>query len=134
MLNLVQFDNGVFDLVFADPVQTDTDTAVATLIYTVLFTDAEAPINRAPDRFTRRGWWANADAGCGIWHVRRQGLSPAARREALNMVQQALQSHSPALSDVVVTERLAPPGSVSSLFIDIAGLHNGTKFLFSTAL
>jgi phage gp46-like protein len=134
MLKLVQIDNGVFDLVFDDPVLNDADAAVATLVYAALFTDAEAPVDREPDRFERRGWWADPQAGSGLWYVRRQPLGSSARREALAMVQSALISHSPALAEVSVTERAVPTGNVSSVFLEITGLHNGRKFILSTPL
>lgn len=131
MLKLVQIDNGVFDLQFDDPALNDAQAAIETLVYTVLFTDAEAPESRVPDRYERRGWWADPEAGTGIWHVRRQGLSDAARREALSMVEQALLDHG--LSEVSVTER-AVAGSVSSLFMAITGKHNGHTFNMSVPL
>jgi len=134
MLKLVQIDNGVFDLVFDDPALNDADAAVATLVYAALFTDAEAPVDREPDRFARRGWWADTQAGSGLWHVRRQPLGGSARHEALAMVQSALISHSPALTEVNVTERAVPTGNVSSVFLEITGLHNGRKFILSTPL
>lgn len=134
MLKLVQIDNGVFDLVFDDPALSDADAAVATLIYAVLFTDAEAPVDREPDRFARRGWWADPQAGTGIWHVRRQPLGSAARREALAMVQSALLNRFPALTEVVVAERVIAVGNVSSVFLEVSGLHNGRKFILSTPL
>ncbi|MCK9635963.1 MAG: phage GP46 family protein [Methylobacter tundripaludum] len=134
MLKLVQIDNGVFDLVFDDPALNDADAAVATLVYAALFTDAEAPVDREPDRFARRGWWADPQAGSGLWHVRRQPLGSSARREALAMVQSALMSHSPALAEVSVIERVVPTGNVSSVFLEITGLHNGRKFILSTPL
>lgn len=134
MLKLVQIDNGVFDLVFDDPELNDADAAVATLVYAALFTDAEAPVDREPDRFARRGWWVDPQAGSGLWHVRRQPLGSSARREALAMVQSALTSRFPALTEVVVTERTISVGNVSSVFLEIAGLHNGRKFILSAPL
>jgi phage gp46-like protein len=131
MLKLVQVDNTVFDLAFDDPALADADAAVATLVYAVLFTDAEAPLAREPDRFQRRGWWADAEAGCGLWHVRRQPLSSAARREALAMVETALLEHG--LTAVSVSEAPAA-GSVSGVFMQITGLHNGRQFTMSIPL
>lgn len=128
MLKLVQIDNGVFDLVFDDPALADADAAIQTLVYAVLFTDAEAPESRVPNRYERRGWWADPQAGTGIWHVRRQALSDSARREALAMVKQALLDHG--LTEVSVSEQ-AIAGSVSSLFMQISGLHNGRTFNMS---
>lgn len=133
MLKLLQIDNGVFDLAFDDPADGDADAAVATLVYAVLFTDAEAPEARVPDGYERRGWWADPQAGSGIWHVRRQPLGSAARREALDMVRTALQTRAPGLTDISVSE-IAPAGNVSSVFLTIAGKHNGRQFTVRTAL
>lgn len=134
MLKLVQIDNGVFDLVADDPALDDADAAVATLVYAALFTDAEAPAARVPDGFDRRGWWANPTAGSGLWHVRRQPLGSAARREALNTVRTALLSHAPGLVDVEVAEVKHPTGNVSSVFLEVTGLHNGRKFIVRAPL
>lgn len=132
MLNLVQTDNGVFDLVYDDTVIVDPDdAAIQTLVYAVLFTDQEAPERRVPDRYERRGWWADAMAGTGLWHVRRQALSDSARREALFMVEQALLEHG--VTAVSVTEQPVA-GSVSSLFMRVGGLHNGRTFTMSVPL
>lgn len=131
MLKLVQIDNGVFDLQFDDPALNDAQASIETLVYAVLFNDAEAPESRVADRYERRGWWADPAAGTGIWHVRRQALSDSARREALAMVKQALLDHG--LTDVSVSE-LAVAGSVSSLFMQISGLHNGRTFNMSVPL
>jgi len=129
MLKLVQVDNGVFDLMFDDPTMNDADAdaAVATLVYAVLFTDAEAPDARVADSYERRGWWANPQAGSGLWHVRRQPLGSAARREALDLVRTALQSHAPGLTGIEVSD-VTPPGNVSSVMLALAGLHNGRQF------
>lgn len=141
MLNLVQIDNGIFDLVFDDPALNDADAteesadrAVATLVYAVLFTDAQAPASRVADSFDRRGWWADPQAGSGLWHVRRQPLSSAARREALSMVQTALMTHAPALTGVEVQEVTHPAGNVSSVSLEITGSHNGRKFIVRAPL
>lgn len=134
MLKLVQTDNGVFDLVATDPALNDDDEAVATLVYAALFTDAEAPAARVPDGYERRGWWANPQAGSGLWHVRRQPLGSAARREALNMVRTALLSHAPGLTGVEVAEVKHPAGNVSSVFLEVTGSHNGRKFLVRAPL
>lgn len=136
MLKLVQTDWGQFDLAFDDPADDDADAAVATVVYTTLFTDAEAPVSREPDTYRRRGWWADAQAGSGLWHVRRQPLGSAARLESLAMVRQALAKADPALTDVVVDETSGPAsaGSVSSMFLSVTGFHNGRKFLVKVPL
>jgi phage gp46-like protein len=133
MLKLVQIDNGVFDLIVDDPMLSDANAAVSTLVYAALFTDAEAPVSRVADRYERRGWWDNPKAGSGLWHVRRQALGSAARREALDLVRQALVSHAPALSDVIVTEA-GSAGNVSSVILEIRAKHNGRQFAMSVPL
>ncbi len=133
MLKLVQIDNGVFDIAFADPALPDDAAIVETLVYATLFTDQIIPLDRVTDPFDRRGWWHDADRGTGIWYVRRQALSSAARREALNMVQQALLAKSPALTDIVVTD-LTSPRNVSSVALEISGQHNGYKFTMRASL
>lgn len=136
MLKLVQTDWGMFDLAIDDPAADDADAAVATVIYATLFTDAEAPASREPDSFLRRGWWADPQAGSGLWHVRRQPLGSAARLESLEMVRQALAKADSALTDVVVEETSGPAGagSVSSVFLTISGFHNGRQFLVKVPL
>lgn len=133
MLKLVQTDWGVFDLAFDDPALDDADAAVATLVYAVLFTDAEAPEARVPDGYERRGWWADPQAGSGLWHVRRQPLGSAARREAISMVRTALATRAPGLTDVSVSEEVAP-GNVSSVMLAVGGQHNGRKFIVRVPL
>ena len=136
MLKLIQTDWGVFDLAMDDPADNDVDAAVATLIWGVLFTDAEAPASRVPERFDRRGWFADPQAGSGLWHVRRQPLHSAARREALNIVRSALLARSDALTAVEVLEVTVPTsaGSVSSVVMEISGYHNGRKFVVRAQL
>lgn len=135
MLKLVQTDWGVFDLEVDDPANSDADAAVATLVYATLYTDAEAPLDRVDDSYDRRGWYADSTAGSGLWHVRRQALSDNARREALSMVRTALMRSS-AITDLDVNE-ITPDdatGSVSSVFIEVTGFHNGRKFLVRAPL
>lgn len=136
MLKLVQTDNGVFDLVVDDPALADADAAAVTLVYAALCTDAEAPAGRVAERFDRRGWWADPQAGSGLWHVRRQALDSAARREALAMVRTALTTRAPALSGVEVQEvKLTDPaGNISSVLLEVAGFHNGRKFIVRAPL
>lgn len=139
MLKLVQVDNpalsglpsGVFDLAFDDPALNDDDTAVATLVYGVLFNDAEAPVSRVPDRYERRGWWADPAAGSPLWYVRRQALGSTARSETLNAVTIALTAHG--LSSVAVTD-VGAAGNVSSVALQVTGQHNGRQFLVSVPL
>lgn len=136
MLKLVQTDWGKFDLAFDDPALNDAEAATATLIYAVLFTDAEAPASRVADGFDRRGWYADPDAGSGLWHVRRQALNSAARREALDMVRTALTVRAPALTDIDVQEVTLPEpaGNISSVFLEVTGSHNGRKFIVRAPL
>lgn len=134
MLKLVQTDNGVFDLEY-DPSQ-DADAAAATLVYAALYTDAEAPSYRVADPWERRGWWADPKAGSGLWHVRRQPLGSAARREALDMARDAIANRDPALTEVQVEEvsHPDPAGNVSSVFLEVTGFHNGRKFIVKAPL
>lgn len=127
-VGLTQVGNGVFDLMFYDAATQDQDLGLETLVYAALFTDAEAPAAREPDRYARRGWWANPDAGSGLWHVRRQGLTAAGRAEAIEMIRSALAARAPAITDVVVTD-ISPAGSVSGLFVEIAGAYAGREFV-----
>jgi len=105
---------------------------VATLIYAVLFTDAQAPASRVPERFEQRGWYAAPQAGSGLWHVRRQALDSRARQEALGMVRSALQAHAgAALEQIDVQEedaKGAGAGNVSSVVLRVTGKHNGRQF------
>lgn len=132
MLKLVQTDNGVFDLALDDPALADEDTAVATLVYAALFTDAEAPAHRVPGRYERRGWWADPARGSGLWHVRRQPLGSPARRETLLMIEATLTSHG--LTSVQVSELAGAAGNVSSVLLQVTGSHNGRKFVVKVPL
>lgn len=127
MLKLVQTDWGKFDLAFDDPASADADAAVATLVHALLNTDAEAPDRREPDRYFRRGWWADAQAGIGLWHVRRQALSAAARAETLAMIRLALGKADPALTDLAV-EDVTNAANVSSVVVAVSGRHHGRQF------
>ena len=136
MLKLIQTAPGKFDLAPDDPAGNDANAAAATLIYATLFTDQEAPERRAPDKWDRRGWYKAPKAGSGLWHVRRQPLTDDARLEAIALIEQALKRASPALSDVSVNESGStdPARNISSLTLDIAGYHNGRKFLVRVPL
>jgi hypothetical protein len=136
MLKLIQTDWGQFELAFDDPALDDAEAAVATLIYGVLYTDAEAPASRVDDSFDRRGWYADPQAGTGLWHVRRQPLNSDARREALAMVRTALTVQAPALTDVAIQEVTLPEpaGNISSVFLEVTGFHNGRKFIVRAPL
>lgn len=135
MLKLVQTDWGRFDLAFDDPATSSEIDVVATIIYAVLFTDAEASVRRVPERFDRRGWYADPEAGSGLWYVRRQPLHSAARAEAVAMVRQALMVRAPGLTDIEVVEVVGDgAGRVSSVVMDISGSHNGRRFLIKVPL
>lgn len=134
MLKLVQIDNGVFDLAFDDPALADDAAAVETLVYAEFFTDAEAPAERVPERYERRGWYADPAKGSGLWHVRRQPLGSAARKETLAMISQSLAKKSPALAGIEITEQAGVAGNISSVFIQVAGTHNGRKFIVKVPL
>ncbi|MCL1961397.1 MAG: phage GP46 family protein [Desulfovibrionaceae bacterium] len=136
MLKLIQTDFGQFDLAPDDPAENDENAAVATLIYGILFTDQEAPARRVPDRWARRGWYKNPEAGSGLWHLRRQPLADAARRETVSLIEQALKRAAHAMTGIAVSEVKASgaAGNISSVFIEITGLHNGRKFLVRVPL
>jgi phage gp46-like protein len=129
MVGLQQVDNGVVDLVFVDG--RDAVMAAQTLAYAALFTDAEN--TEVADRFNRRGWWEDPQAGSSLWWLRTQPLSADVRREAVAMVQETLAIHAPALLDVGVTE-LSTAKNVSSVIVAIAGSYNGVEFLFKEGL
>lgn len=131
MLKLVQTDWGRFDLAFDDAL--DDAAAVATVVYAVLFTDAEAPASREPDTFQRQGWWADPAAGSGLWHVRRQPLGSAARQETLAMIRAALAKADPALTDLTIEES-GKAGDVSSVVLAVSGRHHGREFLIEVPL
>lgn len=136
MLKLVQTDWGRFDLAIDDPAEADADAAAATLVFGVLYTDAEAPASRVADSFDRRGWYADPKKGSGLWHVRRQPLNSNARREAVAMVRTALTERDPALTDIEVQEVTLPEpaGNISSVFLEVTGFHNGRKFIVRAPL
>lgn len=136
MLKLVQTDWGKFDLATDDPALDDADAAAATLVFGVLYTDAEAPASRVDDLYDRRGWYADPQAGSGLWHVRRQPLNSNARAEALNMVRVALTTRAPALTGIEVSEvtQTGSAGNISGVFIQVTGFHNGRKFLVKAPL
>ena len=136
MLKLVQTELGIFDLAFDDPTLIDEDAAVATVVYATIFTDQEAPASRVPDRFDRRGWYDDAEAGTGLWYLRRQALTGSARAEAVAMIADALKNRAPGLTDIAVKEVFYPEtaGSVSSVFLEISGLHNGRQFVLKVPL
>ncbi|MDR0703039.1 MAG: phage GP46 family protein [Azoarcus sp.] len=130
MLKLTQTDWGQFDVAFDDPAAEDENAATATLIYAALFTDREAPASRVPERYDRRGWYADPWMGSGLWHVRRQALTDAARRETLAHVEQALARAAPALSNIAVSldPATTAAGNVSRVSVVITGSHNGRNF------
>jgi phage gp46-like protein len=136
MLKLIQTNWCEFNLAFDDPTAVDTDAAVATLVFAVLFTDQQAPAARVSDPYDRRGWYKDAEAGSGLWHIRRQPLTPEAEREAVARVEMALKTKTPALVGVTVqaVKTPDPAGNVSSVYLEIAGLHNGHKFLIRAPL
>ena len=129
-LALWQVDRGVFDLEWFEPMRDDDSRYIQTLVYAALFTDAEAPAAREPDRYLRRGWWRDPSAGSGLWHIRRQPLGSTARREAVEAVRGALEAYG--LTDVSVTER--GPVGVSSVVLEVSGLYRDRPFLVSVPL
>lgn len=134
MLNLLRYEmdgRQVFDLAVASSDAAEAaNQAAASVVYAALFTDARAPADRVAD--SRRGWWANPDAGSGLWYIRRQALGSAARLEALETVRQALAGR-PALSGVAVQD-VTPAGSVSVVALEVSGKHNGQMFSMALSL
>jgi len=131
MLKLVQIDNGKFDLAFDDPALADEDAAVATLVYAVLFGDSEAPANAVSDRYERRGWWADPQAGCPLWYIRRQPLGSAARQATLDAVSRALTAHG--LQGIKVAD-VSLAGDVSGVMLQISGQQSGRDFMMGVPL
>lgn len=136
MIKLQVLPGGGFGVALDD--SADPAGAVATVVYALLLTDARAPEAREADSFAARGWWAKPDAGSGLWHVRRQGLSAAARLETVRMIEAALVRE-PALTGVQVLDATggaveAAPGSVSGMQVSVSGQHNGREFLIDLAL
>lgn len=129
-VGLRQIDNGVFDLEWFEVVQGDDSRYVQTLVYAALFSDAEAPAAREPDRYQRRGWWRDPAAGCGLWHIRRQPLGSAARREAVELVREALERYG--LAGVHVAERGS--AGVSRVVLEVTGLYRDKPYLVSVPL
>ncbi|MBO9538770.1 phage GP46 family protein [Herbaspirillum sp.] len=136
MLKMVPLGQNQFDLAPFDESVDDDNTEAATVIYAVLYSDGVAPADRVPDRYERRGWFEDGKVGTGLWYVRRQPLNSKARSEALNMVKTALMAHSDALTEVNVDEVTIPEpaGNISSVFMDITGLHNGRQFIVRVPL
>ncbi|MCL2160699.1 MAG: phage GP46 family protein [Betaproteobacteria bacterium] len=134
MLKLIQTAPCEFDLAPDDPA--DANTAAATLVYAALFTDAEAPLRRVGEQWDRRGWYKDPQAGSGLWHVRRQPLTAAARLETIAIIERVLARATPALQGIAVREVIPtdPAGNISRLLIEITGLHNGRKFLVRVPL
>lgn len=132
MIKLTRMPGGAIDVALDD--SADPAGTVATVLYALLYTDQRAPLAREPDHFAARGWWADPQAGSGLWHVRRQGLSDAAKAETLAMVRDAL-AREPALTDLSVT--YAPDdagGNISWMQVRIAGKHNEREFLLNLSL
>jgi phage gp46-like protein len=135
MLKLIQTNWCEFDLAFDDPEEANIEAAVATLVFAVLFTDQEAQ-SRVSDSYDRRGWYKDPQAGTGLWHIRRQPLTLDAEREAVAQVEMALKTKAPALVGVTVrvVKTPGPAGNISSVYLEIAGRHNGAKFIFRAPL
>ena len=115
----------------------ETSVSLHELIGVCLFTDQRAhdddllPITTDNPQ-DRRGWWADPAKGSGLWHVRRQPLGSAARRESLAMIETALTGHG--LASVQVSELAGAAGNVSSVVLQVTGQHNGRQFVVSVPL
>jgi phage gp46-like protein len=136
MLRLIQTAPCQFDLAPDGAAAGEPAAAAETLVYAILFTDAEAPRRRVADAWDQRGWYKSPQAGTGLWHVRRQPLTEAARREAVAMVSRALARAAPAISGLDVKEVVpaSPADGVSSVLVQIAGSLGGYPFLVSVPL
>ena len=126
MLKLVQVGPNEFDL--AHDETRDENAAVDTLMAAAIYTDGEAPADIVPDRYERRGWWANL-VGNGFWYIRRKPLSPETRKEAVFMLDRSLRKHSAVLSDISVTDVTNRNSSPNSVMTEIAGKHKGNRFV-----
>lgn len=129
MIKLIRLPGGGFDVAMDEG---DDASAVATVVYALLYTDQRAPNMREGDDFAKRGWWRDPQAGSGLWHVRRQALDAGARAETVQIITQVLQA-SGQLLDVSVADA-SPPGSVSQMDVQIGGQHNGRSFLLTITL
>jgi len=132
MLQLIQDDNGQFNLVFNATAMTDPNAAFSTLVYAALFTDAETTAAQMPNRYERRGWWFDATAGSLIWWYRQQALSPSVRAATIANIKSVLESY-PALSAIDIQD-ITPLGNVSSLILTIGATYNTVKALVTIAL
>ncbi|GEM_PF-1081179 len=136
MLKIIATADGQFDLAYETKDDDIKKVRLLTIIYTTLFTDQRAPEGRVDDQLDQRGWWFDPQLGTGLWYVRRQALSDAARLETLNMVAHALEEQDPLLTDVHVIEVLPQTyddrlRNVSRVVLDIAGLYDGIRFELS---
>lgn len=134
MLQIIQTAYGHFELA---PISSTENKALAiakSVVLTNLLTDQQAPADRVHDEFDRRGWWYDLTKGTGIWYVRRQALTDAARRETLRMIREGLKNE-PGMADVIVTD-VSQQGNVSSLEVDIRGTYYGEPWhtVFKTKL
>lgn len=132
MLKLVQTNWQEFDLAFDETASKNAEVDFASLIYAVLFTDAEASETYVSDRYERRGWWFDAEFGSLIWILRQQPLSAKTRQDTLNNITSALSSRSE-LSKVVVTD-ITPPGMVSSMQVSISAFYNDAQYYIELSI
>lgn len=131
MLKLVQTNWQEFDLAF-DETALNAENQFASLIYAVLFTDAEASDFYVKDRYERRGWWFDVEFGSLIWILRQQPLSDKTRQAVLSNATSALSAR-PELSNVNVTD-ITPPRTVSSLKIGISALYNDAQYFIELSI
>jgi phage gp46-like protein len=132
MLKLLQAGYGEFDLVFDEDAGADDVTALSTIIYALLFTDAEAGGDLQPDIYQRRGWWYDSAVGSLIWALRQQPLNADTRSAAISNVTDVLASH-PELSAVSVTD-ISADRSVSALTLSISAAYNGITSIVQVEL
>ena len=111
-----------FDLVFAkDIMSTDNNLAFQTLVYALLFADAEDA--KTTDRYERRGWWFDSSFGSLLWCYRKDALRPDVRRDVIAHIKYVLDAH-PALSDVVVVDE-SRRTDVTDIRFSISATFNG---------
>ena len=135
MLKLLQTSLGRFDLAFDDPAKQDRLATAATIVYTSIFTDAEAPLSRVDgDAYERRGYYADPKAGSGCWHVRRQVLTRNARIESISEVKRALQRDHDGLSYISVSEASGSARNPTGVILDISAAYAGENVLVKVSL
>lgn len=126
MLKLVQTEYSHFDLAMIEASEDAGKSRAKTAVYAALFTDQLAPADRIDDGENRRGWWYDESLGTGLWYVRRQALTDAAKRETIRMIRESL-INTEGMTGIEVTE-LSAQRNVSLLVLDIRGFYDGVYY------